>query len=290
MYPLVLAILFTSWLLIAFRVFAIFRIQTLQAIIINYMVCSVTGLLFFRNYEKISSIQFSETWFSMALLTGFCFLPIFFLMAYSVQKTGVGITTLASKTSLIIPVSVSLLYLNEQATFEWTHSLGLTLGIGAIVMTSADKISFSSTSPNRELLLPFLVFLGAGLIDVLINISNYKFLPADKSSLFPLVAFSASACTGLCILLYRFIAFKEKIVFKNIAGGILLGIPNYLSIYFLLEALQDFGNNGALVFPLLNIGIILLTAVVAFFFFQEKPGKYNSIGLAMAIAALLLLI
>ncbi|HVD99341.1 MAG TPA: hypothetical protein VNB90_14125 [Cytophagaceae bacterium] len=289
MYNLLFAVLFTSWLLISFRVFDLFKIDHLQAIIFNYQVCMVTGFFFYHNYEKIAELHRLETWILWALGTGLCFLPTFYLMAYTVKKISVTVSTIASKISLIIPVSISVLYLNSASSFSLVNSIGLLLGFAAIVMTSMRKEEKSEiTMPKSKFayFLPLLVFLGGGLVDVLVNISNYKFLPVDKSSLFPFFAFSASAFTGTVVLLYRMIFLKERLQFRNFIGGVILGIPNYLSIYFLLRALRDFDNNGALIFPVLNICVILLNSLVAIIFFKERTNSYNLIGLALALCSL----
>lgn len=294
MLNLILTILFTSWLLISFRVFALLKIDPLQAIILNYFVCAVTGFFFDHNYEKILALQRVEPWLICAVITGACFLPTFYLMAYSVKHISVTITTIASKTSLIIPVTVSLLYLNSASSFTWMNTIGLVLGFGAIVMTSV-KNKEDAPGQDRPVnkfhyFLPALVFLGGGLVDVLVNITNSKFLPEDKSGLFPFFAFSASATTGLIVLTGKMAFAQEKIRWKNLAGGLILGIPNYLSIFFLIRALRDFDNNGALIFPVLNICVILVNSLIAIVFFKEKMTRFNYLGLALALLSLLMLI
>ena len=293
MLNLILTILFTSWLLIAFRVFDIYKIDHLQAIIFNYIVCAITGFFFFHNYEKISDLNSLDTWIILAIVTGSCFMPTFYLMAYTVKTISVTVSTIASKISLIIPVTVSILYLNKGSELNLLSSLGLVLGICAILLSSIKKEetqTLASAKSRFHYFLPFLVFLGGGLVDVLINITNFNYLPADKSSLFPFFAFSAAAILGLLVLIFRLLFMNEKLKFRNLVGGIVLGIPNYLSIFFLLKALQDFNNNGALIFPILNICVILINAMIALVFFKEKLSRYNYAGLFLAIVSLLLII
>ncbi len=290
---LVLTIIFTSWLLISFRVFALFHIDNLQAIIFNYIVCSIIGFSFFNNYQLLSGLEALDTWIIFALLTGACFLPSFYLMSYTVKKVSVTVSTIASKTSLIIPVSVSILYLNSDAPFTAVNLIGLSLGLGAILLSSLKFSTTKKTTDTKfrfEYFLPLLVFIGAGLVDVLINITNFKYLPASQSSLFPFFAFSVAAFSGIIVLVWRMVYLNEKIQLRNILGGIVLGIPNYLSIFFLLKTLQSFNNNGALIFPALNICVIFVNAFVAILFFKEKLSLYNYIGLFLAVLSLLLLV
>ena len=305
---LLLTIIFTSWLLIAFRVFDLLKIDHLQAIIFNYLLCAIIGFSFSHNYEKIMELNTFDTWILFALITGICFMPTFYLMAYTVKKISVTVSTIASKISLIIPVTASILYLNKDSSFSLMNVIGLLLGLGAIVMSSIKKntstvethhnasqpiitpdsiptethydASLQRNKPSLfQYFLPVLVFLGGGLVDVLINITNFKHLPSDKSSLFPFFAFSAAAFSGFIVLVIRMLFYKEQLKLRNLFGGIILGIPNYLSIFFLLKALHDFDNNGALIFPVLNICVILINSFIALIFFKEKLSQYNYIGL-----------
>ncbi len=70
----------------------------------------------------------------------------------------------------------------------------------------------------------------------------------------------------------------------------MLGVPNYLSIVFLLKTLGDYDNNGAIVFPVLNISVILINSLVGIFVFKEKPGKYLLLALGLAIISLILIL
>jgi len=293
MVNLILTILFTSWLLLSFRVFSIFKINHLQAIIFNYIVCAVMGFFFYDNYKLISEIDRIEPWMIMAMLTGALFLPTFYLMSYTVKKVSVTVSTIAAKTSLIIPVSASILFLNKDLSFTVLNFAGLILGLTAILLSSIKSKNEEIQKSDKSVflfLLPALVFIGGGLVDVMINITNYSFLPENKSSLFPFFAFSVAALSGLIVLIWRIFKHNEKINYKNSIGGIVLGIPNYLSIFFLLKALQNFNNNGAIVFPALNIAVILINATVAIFLFKEKLNKYNLIGLVLAIISLVFII
>jgi drug/metabolite transporter (DMT)-like permease len=49
------------------------------------------------------------------------------------------------------------------------------------------------------------------------------------------------------------------------------------------------GLGGAFVFPVINVGIILATTLVAVVFFSEKPGRLNWVGLGLALLALALI-
>ena len=51
--------------------------------------------------------------------------------------------------------------------------------------------------------------------------------------------------------------------------GILLGIPNFYSIYFLMMALNN-EMSGSVFFPTLNCSVIALSSLLGIYLFKEK--------------------
>jgi drug/metabolite transporter (DMT)-like permease len=84
-------------------------------------------------------------------------------------------------------------------------------------------------------------------------------------------------------------AFRKGVFFsrKELIGGIILGIPNYFSIYFLMNALQYM--NASQLFPVLNISILLVSGVVGYFRYRETFKLSTWIGMALAIGAIVLM-
>ena len=81
---------------------------------------------------------------------------------------------------------------------------------------------------------------------------------------------------------------RKKWIFKNIKAGIILGIPNYFSIYFLLKSLQSYDTS--LVFPVLNISVVLCSALVGCKIYNEDLSKTKILGLILACISILILI
>lgn len=283
-----MTIILTSWLLISFRVFGKMGVDNLNAIIINYWICVLTGLLYPGNATELLSIREFKPWMLMAFITGACFLPTFFLMSYTVKNVSVTVATLAIKTSLVLPVMVSLVFLVPGQKVSATLWIGLVLGLGAIVLSSVRKEESGNPVSWKTYLLPAIVFLGSAMVDILVNISNT--FSGINSTLFPLLAFSSSAITGGILMAVKWHREKIKLDGKTWLAGIILGIPNFLSILFLLRTLDYFNNNGAIVFPVVNISIIVLNTVVGIFVFKEKASTYTIGALLLALVALVLVL
>jgi hypothetical protein len=69
--------------------------------------------------------------------------------------------------------------------------------------------------------------------------------------------------------------------------GFALGVPNVLTTIFLLGALAVLP--AIVVFPFMNVGIILLTTVLAFLIWHEKLNRWGVLALAAGLLAILFL-
>ena len=82
--------------------------------------------------------------------------------------------------------------------------------------------------------------------------------------------------------------FTFIINFKNIIGGICLGVPNYFSIYFLLKALQHPTWNSASVFTINNVAIVMFSTLLGILLFKERLSIKNWFGIGLAIVSIIL--
>jgi drug/metabolite transporter (DMT)-like permease len=284
---LILSIIFSVLLLTNFRLYPKFGISTFQAIAFNYIICFLTGLTLMPKGQSFE-LNFSENWTFYALFLGIGFIITFLLSGFSTQKMGMTATSLANNISLVIPVLVSLLIFKTQArTFDGLNYLGLALALGAVALSTFKKSDEKVSGKGLDFLLPVAVFLMYGITNTSINYLNINFIKsADRTVPVTLVMVLGAILAGMSILIIQVIRGKEKIEIKNILASITLGVPNFLSFYFLILALTAYGNSGAFVYPLYNIGVILVSALVAFIFFKEKLTTLNKIGLLLAILAI----
>ena len=138
------------------------------------------------------------------------------------------------------------------------------------------------------MLLPAVVRLGRGVID-----TSLKLIEQDIGGLSPaiptIMIFFVAAIIGTCITVYRVLAKKTVIRKQNLLCGIALRIPNYFSIYFLFKALQADVFSTSQVYPLNNIGIVVLSTVLSVIIFKEHLNRKNLVGIGMAILAIILI-
>lgn len=282
---LILGIVANVLLFLAIRSYSIFKIDNLQAIVVNYYVCVVTGLIFIGKPTILLSVDFGSSWSWVALFMGLLLVAGFYAASLTAQLLGVAVTSVASKMSMVFPILFSLFFMNiDSKSFSILNYTGMALAVFSIYLSSIRKKDKSDVGVSNKylLLLPFGFFVIAGLIDTLINYSNHYLITTENEEVFPIFLFASAAFVGTIALFFQ----KKKFEWKSLIGGIYLGIPNYFAVYLVLKALTVFQNNGAVFFPVYNVGIILFSSLAAIIIFKERLSKINFLGLGLSILAL----
>jgi uncharacterized membrane protein len=79
---------------------------------------------------------------------------------------------------------------------------------------------------------------------------------------------------------------KRSLKAPSIIGGIILGIVNYGSIYFLIKTLDAANLQSSVIFPINNMGVVILTTFLSLLIFRESFSVKNKIGVAISIIAI----
>lgn len=285
MFDLVLSILCSSFIFVVFKLYAVHGVQTLYAIIINYLSACLVGILFYNGEISLSEIP-SSSWFPITLILGILFIVIFNLMARTSQVMGVSVASVSTKMSLVIPVVLGIVVYSEQ--LGWTKFVGIALALGAVFFTSV-KDKTPKTLESGKLWLPLLVFLGSGVIDSSIKYLQEYHVEETEFPLLSATLFATAAFSGIVFVLFKEGTTVFKFNFRNILGGVALGVPNFFSIYFLLRALQNDFLNSASIFTLNNVAIVMLTTLLGIALFREQMSPRNWGGIALAITSIILI-
>ncbi|GAB2826048.1 hypothetical protein [Ferruginibacter profundus] len=285
------SILFSSYLTLSFKVLQRLKINTLQAIVFNYIACVLTGSVVNGSFP-VNKTNIAAPWFVWALLMGAMFISIFNVIGFTTQKLGVAVASVANKLSMVIPFVFSLYLYQENST--GLKIAGIAVALAAVVLTCyPSQKSDGTTKQSRQLLLllPLLLFVSSGLLDTLIVYvkNNFFINPEDNFNTFLITAFSVAACIGFLILVLQVATGKQQFSFKAILAGIIIGIPNYFSIWCLGKVITAYKGNSSAIIPVNNMGIVLFSAVAAWVLFKERLSLINWIGIVLAIAAIALI-
>ena len=217
---LLLSILCSTAIYAIFSLFARYKIDTFQAIVVNYFVASSFGFLYTKANNG-GEYHFNEPWLLNAALVGILFISLFYLMAITSQRYGLTVTGIATKMSMIIPALFFLISDPEEG-WELTKLAGIGLGMIAVLFTTVDKRSEKST--DKSALIPIVLFVGSGLLDLFLATTEKNHLTTEIAYTdFVPVPFGVAATIGVGELIYRGIAQGKRVQFKNLIAGLILG-------------------------------------------------------------------
>lgn len=285
---LLLTVLLNALLAVIFKLFPRYKIDTLQAIVFNYWVCVITGSLFLGEFP-IGVQSLTQAWFPFALLMGFGFIMVFNLFGYCTKSEGITTATVANKLSLVIPVIFSVFLYSESLSL--VHILGILIAFPAVYLAaSSAEVKTDDGQKSFHFGWTALLFLGSGLLDTAMKYVQQKHLESPASqAIYTIHVFAVAGCIGSLILLYLLFTKRVILSFRNLLGGIALGIPNYFSIYFMIRMLNsNFLKSSALI-PLSNVGVLFASSLFALLLFKEKFSPKRWIGLVLSVVVITLL-
>ncbi|MGA8854633.1 MAG: EamA/RhaT family transporter [Christiangramia sp.] len=281
---LLLSVLSSTIIFVVFRLYQKFGINTLQAIVVNYFIACLVGFFGYIEGSDFTHVP-SEKWFPGALMLGFLFIAVFNLAAITTQKSGLSVVAVATKMSVAIPVFFGIFLYNESTGI--LKILGILLAFVAVYLTSI-KTKEGISIKSKNLVFPLLVFLGSGIIDTSLKFLETSYVSKTDVGLFSSTIFATAGTIGIIILIIQGFMGKLEINFRNILGGIALGIPNYYSIYFLVMALRSEGFESSTIFTMNHVAIVTFSTLVGIILFKEKLIRKNWIGLGLAIISIIL--
>lgn len=286
MLDLLLGILFFNVILILFKLFERYKVDNLQAIIVNYAVAGLCGFFFSESKESIPDILKSD-WVYVAAIIGLFFIVVFNLLAEGAQKVGMAISTVANKMSVILPVTASFFLYGDAVSL--LKILGIILALAGVYLSSVSKGKLNFDPKYVWLIL--IIFFGQGVADILFNYAQQTYVEPHHAELFISALFLSAFVSGIFILTTKVVRKKETLfpgrkLLKNIAWGIGLGIPNYLTVFYFFRALENGFMESSQVYPILNMGVIVLSALSGYLLFKEKLTVLNWVGIAISVLAI----
>ena len=287
MFSIFISVLATTWIFILFKLFPKYGVNTFQAIVINYLTACICGVLLYGN--TLTNAAFEHTsWIPFVFLCGILFISLFYLMGISSQRNGVSITSVAVKMSMAISMGLMIVLYHESITSLKIG--GIIFAILGVIIMSYEKRATSDDDRNPSIVyrnsILFAIFLGCGLLDVVLNYVQSFHLQHLSTSLFSAFGLGMAGVFGGIVLLVNILRKKEKFEKKSILAGILLGIPNYFSIYYLIKSYSSTPWSDSTVLAVLNVTTVITSTIVGLLLFKEKLNLQKSIGLILSLLAI----
>jgi len=255
------------------------NLQIAQSILVNYAVASALTLLLLK--PNLAVLAEPSIHWLLLISLGILLPSVFLIMAKAVAHAGIALSDAAQRLSLFIPLLMAFLIFAEPLNMSKLAGIALALAALMGLIYRPTKSARKNTKQATWVLIG--VWLGYGVIDV-----TFKQLAKTGA------AFSASLLASFvlsgCLLLLWLLVRKTKWHPASLAAGIILGLLNFGNIYAYIRAHQTFPENPTLVFTAMNIGVICMGALIGVALFKEKLHRVNVLGIALAVAAIVLLV
>ena len=252
----------------------------------NYLTCTL--IAFIQMPDKSRFYSAAPATLLMSAVSGFLYVAGLVCMQTSVRVNGAALSSAFSKLGISIPLLMSFLFFGEVPTLF--RAAGLLTALGAIVVLNPREKKTgpdSDTTPDRvSLPILLLTLLACGSSEAMAKVFRHCGDPEEDTRYFFFLFLTASLLTGI-LSIAEYVKSGKSIRFGELSAGILAGIPNYFSSFFLLKALM--GLPAILVYPAFSVGTILLVTAAGALLFRERLIRRQWIGLSLILAALVML-
>lgn len=287
---LILAILFNALIGLVFRYFKEWNVDQFPAIVVNYWVCVLVG--FSLHGVSLTEIDFSEAgWMPYAFIVGLIFIIGFNVIAATVRYFGMTFTTIMQKISLVITAIYGIWVFEESSSIsKWS---GIFLAAIAVVLLNWKQKRGTPLPQKIHLpwyvwLLPFFTLLiNASLDSIFLTMEALEIYHQTDLRLITYF-FGVAALIGTVALVFRLIRNEAILSMREVKSGLLLGLVNYGSIYFILTALAQ-GWEGSTFYTIVNVSILCVTAILGMLLFSEKLSLMKWIGFILTIISIFLI-
>lgn len=276
MFYLILAI--TSSVLVSFVMkISVDRIDNnISMLASSYITCMFLTFLYLYPWKINVEARGTGTAVILGIIAGSLLLAGFVLLQFNVRVNGVVLSAAFAKLGVLVPTVLSIVFFKE--IMEAGQIIGFALALTAIVLIHFEKGQENAGFKTGLLLL----LLCNGAADAMAKIYEQLGNPQLKDEYLCITFIVASVLSTL-------LAVKkgQKITRKDVLWGMLLGIPNYYSVRFLMKALETIP--AVIAYPTYSVATIIVLSMCGALLFGEKLSRRQKISAGIILIALVLL-
>ena len=255
----------------------------MQAIAFNYLTAFALGTAFACVSGDFVVPTGVASW-GTAVLLGSTFVGAFVLMARSTALTGVTLTTVASRVSLVIPVVCSFLLFPEGDAPRWWAVVVILVAMIMMFVPSGEKRRQQRLQRASLLLYPLGVWVLFGVNNFGLKWAQSVLIAPQESAAFSAIIFLFAVMFAVVALMVR--RSKKGFEWGALVGGVTLGVANFFVTWGMLRGLAEVP--ASIFFPTYHTTIVALVAVVGTVAFKERLSKVQWLGVAVAVLGIVM--
>lgn len=251
----------------------------------NYFICGVLSYLFEviskgnRETALISTNNGIMFTVIFGIFSGVMYLISFILLQFNINRNGVILSATFMKLGVVVPIIMSITAFKEIPTIF--QLIGILMALISIIIINTENKENNKEQKVALTWLILLLLLG-GLTDATSNIYEKLGNPGYKDK-YLLFIFISAMLVSVSAAIYK----RQKVTKMDIISGMMIGIPNYFSSRFLLYSLSEVP--AIVAYPIYNVAVIMLIALIGRLIFKEKLSKRKYIGMVIISGAIIML-
>ena len=294
---LIIATILTAMFSIVFKIFHRKDIDANQAIFFNYLTAFVLGVLFSLQGGVVVN-PLKADWLVDVIILGFIFMAGMVMLSASTRRVGVAISTVCSRASMVIPIIVSYMFIEGSAKPKWMLICIVLVAMTLTICT--DKPEGGHKYTLLDILAPVTVFIMFGASNAYLKVLQHRVTVNDTAAglseqvINSEISLVTASVFFIAMLMCIFSFFKKgqdgkrsPLLLKNVVGGVVLGFVNYFCTYTLMLSMKTI--DSSFLFPVHNIGIVAIGAIVGWLAFNEKLRPHQVLGIVLAAVSIALL-
>jgi drug/metabolite transporter (DMT)-like permease len=261
-------------------------IDRLGLLTVNYFVAMLLALCIGPEVALDGRASDITLLISVGLANGVLFVVGFGLYAAAIERVGLALSAATMRIAVLIPFVASWVIWHELPTTLQLPGMVVAVGaFGLMALPLADQNRRTVAEHPAALLA--LLFLVAGITDTTLKVYDEHLADFASRSTYLFVAFAGAFVSGVLYLVGSRRRLSSALSVRTLAGGLALGLLNYGSVEFFLQALAELP--GTLVFPVNHVAVLVGGTLLGVLIWKEVLSRSNWLGLALACLALALL-
>ncbi len=300
---LFVAILCTSLFAVIFKICQQRGVEVMPVILFNYITAALISVVSVAvnitvTSAPVESCLLPPVSIVLALVQGAVFVAGFSMMNWATLRSGVALTTVSARASLVVPVLLSWLILNQPQP-AWIPTALIIIAMTLIVMPVGDN-GKQQNSDSQGVMTKTSAAIALAGVFIIYGVSDFSFkliqdsiektfadndLEIHLSSL-TCMMFLMSSLLALVICLMKGSLHRNRISWKSVGWGFLLGLVNLGCASSVLRALGEMSTG--VFYPVYNAGIVMMATLIGVLFFKERIKPWQYVGLLLAVVAIVL--